>query len=68
MEQWEITFISLIGAVIAWLALTSIQHSKKLAVMEKVLESIDKKLDGFDTKLNQFLRQEIDVLKELSNK
>lgn len=47
--------------VLGWLALTNIQHGKKLAVIEKVL-------DGLVQKMDMFLKTEIDTLKELMNR
>lgn len=56
-DIWQLIFIP----VLAWLALTNIQHGKKLAVIEKVL-------DGLVTKMDLFLKTEIDTLKELAKR
>lgn len=56
-DIWQLVF----APVMFWLALTNIQHGKKLAVIEKVLE-------GLDSKMNLFLKTEIDTLKELAKK
>jgi hypothetical protein len=56
-DIWQLIFIP----VLAWLALTNIQHGKKLAVIEKVL-------DGLVTKMDLFLKTEIDTLKELARR
>lgn len=56
-QIWQIVFVP----VMAWLALTNIQHGKKLAVIEKVL-------DGLVTKMDLFLKTEIDTLKEIARK
>lgn len=54
---WQLVFVP----VMAWLALTNIQHGKKLAVIEKVL-------DGLVSKMDLFLKTEIDTLKEIARK
>lgn len=54
---WQIVFVP----VLAWLALTNIQHGKKLAVIEKVL-------DGLVNRVDLFLKTEVDTLKELVKK
>jgi hypothetical protein len=56
-DLWQLLFVP----VMFWLALTNIQHGKKLAVIEKVLE-------GLDSKMNLFLKTEIDTLKELARR
>jgi hypothetical protein len=62
MEVSAIEIFTLIyGGVLAWLALTNIQHMKKLAVIEKVLE-------GLVLKMDLFLKSEIDVLKDIANR
>lgn len=60
METLEIVCM-LFFPVLGWLALTNIQHGKKLAVIEKVL-------DGLVHKMDLFLKTEIDTLKEIMNK
>lgn len=47
--------------VMGWLALTNIQHGKKLAVIERVLS-------GLENKMDLFLKTEIDTLKEIARK
>lgn len=59
MDAFQIIFVSLYGAVLGWLALTNIQHTRKLAVIETVLEGLSKKID-------LFLKTEIDTLKEIA--
>jgi hypothetical protein len=44
-----------------WLALSNIQHGKKLAVMEKVLDALVLRID-------LFIKTEVDTLKELVKK
>lgn len=56
-DLWQIVFIP----VLAWLALTNIQHGKKLAVIEKVL-------DGLVGKVDLFIKTEVDTLKELARR
>lgn len=56
-DIWQIIFVP----VLAWLALTNIQHGKKLAVIEKVL-------DGLVGRVDLFLKTEVDTLKELVKK
>lgn len=56
-DLWQVVFVP----VLAWLALTNIQHGKKLAVIEKVL-------DGLVNKMDLFLKTEIDTLKELAKR
>lgn len=53
--------MTIYGGVLAWLSLTNIQHGKKLAVIEKVL-------DGLNYKMDLFLKTEVDTLKELLKK
>ncbi len=56
-DLWQIIFVP----VLAWLALTNIQHGKKLAVIEKVL-------DGLVNKVDLFIKTEVDTLKELARR
>jgi hypothetical protein len=56
-DIWELLFVP----VLAWLALTNIQHGKKLAVIEKTLDQMVSKMD-------LFLKTEVDTLKELARK
>lgn len=56
MEIWQDVVLF---AVMGWLSLSNIQHGKKLAVIEKVL-------DGLVNKMDLFLKSEIDTLKELA--
>ena len=60
MEALEIVCM-LFVPVLGWLALTNIQHGKKLAVIDKVL-------DGLVHKMDLFLKTEIDTLKELTKR
>lgn len=65
MEPWQITFISIYGAVLAYLALSQIQQGKMISSMSTMLEEIKRNQDKVDEKLNVFLKSEIDTLKEL---
>ena len=56
-DLWQVVFVP----VLAWLALTNIQHGKKLAVIEKVL-------DGLVSKMDLFLKTEIDTLKDIAKR
>lgn len=56
-DVWQFVFVP----VMFWLVLTNNQHGKKLAVIEKTL-------DGLDSKMNLFLKTEIDTLKELAKR
>lgn len=74
MEEWKIV-ASLIVPVIAWLALMTIQHTKKLAVMEKnaastdvALTSIKDSLEKMSQRFDLFLKNEIEVLKDLAKR
>lgn len=63
MEPWQITFISLYGALLAFLSLTQIQQGKQLAsilIRIDVIERLEKKLD-------LFMKSELDALKDLAN-
>ena len=56
-DLWQLVFLP----ALAWLALTNIQHGKKLAVIEKVL-------DGLVAKVDLFIKTEVDTLRELVKK
>jgi hypothetical protein len=60
MDTWivGITCAMFMG-VLGWLALTNIQHMKKLAVIEKQLDSLVSRVD-------QFISNEITALKEIA--
>jgi hypothetical protein len=60
MEAWQ-AILTLYGGVLAWLALTNIQHMKKLAIIEKTL-------DGLVSQVNLFIKTEVDTLKELAKR
>lgn len=69
MEQ--VVFISLYGSVLAWLSLTTIQHGKKLAVLQNIFQTIDeikKNQDKLNDRLDVFLKTEIDTLKDLARR
>jgi hypothetical protein len=77
MENWQI--IGLMLSVIGWLALQTIQHSRKIAVMEKSGERTDAVLAGIkeqviemrremNGRFDLFLKSEIDILKEFISK
>jgi len=77
MDNWQI--IGLMFSVIGWLALTTFQHSKKIAVMEKSGERTDATLAGIKEQIIEmrremngrfdlFLKSEIDMLKEFISK
>lgn len=61
METW-IQIVALINSsILGYVALTNIQHGKQLAILQKVVDSLD-------MKMNLFLKTEIDTLKELAKK
>lgn len=47
--------------IAGWLILTNIQHGKKLAVIEKTL-------DGLVSRMDMFIKSEMDLLKEIIKK
>lgn len=65
MEPWQVVFITLYGGVLAYLALSQVQQGKQLSGMATMVESINKKQERMDQKLDLFLKNEIDTLKEL---
>lgn len=65
MEPWQVVFITLYGGVLAYLALSQVQQGKQLSSMATMVESINKKQERMDQKLDLFLKNEIDTLKEL---
>lgn len=77
MENWQI--IGLMLSVIGWLCLTTFQHSRKIAVMEKSGERTDAALANIkeqvvemrremNGRFDLFLKSEIDMLKEFISK
>lgn len=56
-DLWQMVLIPIAG----WLILTNIQHGKKLAVIEKTL-------DGLVSRMDQFIKSEMDMLKEIIKK
>jgi hypothetical protein len=56
-DLWQMVLIPIAG----WLILTNIQHGKKLAVIEKTL-------DGLVSRMDQFIKSEMDLLKEIIKK
>lgn len=74
MEEWKVVS-GLMVPVIAWLALMTVQHTRKLAVMEKnaertdlALGSIKDSLKEMSVRFDLFLKNEIEVLKDLAKK
>lgn len=74
MEKWEavVTAICVYGPLIVWLSLNNIQHGKKLAVMEQAsaktdetLKYIKESVQDINKRLDLFLKNEIDVLKDI---
>lgn len=65
MEPWQVVFITLYGGVLAYLALSQVQQGKQLSSMATMVEAINKKQERMDQKLDLFLKNEIDTLKEL---
>jgi hypothetical protein len=71
METWQIVFIAVYGSVLAWLSLTTIQHGKKLAVLQNIYQTIDdikESQDKMSARMDIFLKTEIDVLKDLAKR
>ena len=71
METWQIVFITVYGSVLAWLSLTTIQHGKKLAVLQNIYQTIDdikESQDKMNERLDLFLKNEIDLLKDLAKR
>lgn len=71
METWQIVFIAVYGSVLAWLSLTTIQHGKKLAVLQNIYQTIDaikESQDKMNQRLDLFLKNEIDLLKDLAKR
>lgn len=65
MEPWQVVFISLYGGILAYLALSQVQQGKQLSSMAAMMDAISKNQEKLDTKLNLFLKNEMDQLKEL---
>lgn len=71
MEPWQIVFLTIYGGVLAWLSLTTIQHGKKLAVLQNIYKTIDdikESQDKMSARLDMFLKNEIDLLKDLAKR
>jgi hypothetical protein len=71
MEIWQIVFITAYGGVLSWLSLTTIQHGKKLAVLQNIYQTIDdikESQDKMNNRLDVFLKNEIDLLKDLAKR
>jgi BMFP domain-containing protein YqiC len=77
MERWEIiaTALGIYAPLMAWLALNNIQHGKKISVMEnmaaqtdKTLQNIEKQIQSMSNRLDLFLKNELDTLKEILKK
>lgn len=61
MDTWIQIVACVNSTILGYVALTNIQHGKQLAVLQKVV-------DGLVTKMDLFLKTEIDTLKELAKK
>jgi len=59
LETWATIIFGGYAAVLGWLALTNIQHMKKLAVIEKQLDTLVSRVD-------QFISNEITALKDIA--
>jgi hypothetical protein len=71
METWQVVFITVYGGVLAWLSLTTIQHGKKLAVLQNIYQTIDdikESQEKMNNRLDIFLKNEIDLLKDLAKR
>lgn len=66
MEPWQVGFIMLYGGLLAYLMLQHVQHSRTIASMSTMIETIIEKQNKMDDKLDRFIKQEIDILKELT--
>jgi hypothetical protein len=66
METWQIVFISLYGGVLAYLAMSQVQQGKQLSSISTMMDTINKNQERLDKKLDLFLKNEIDTLKELA--
>lgn len=73
MELENVLIVAVVLPVLAWLCLTTIQHGKRLIVMGKTqdemninLEELKKSFYKMENKLDMFLVNELDTLKELS--
>lgn len=77
MEPWQVAFITLYGGLLAWLLYSQHTQGKQIVTitttMNMFIQSIDtdikeirqKQLE-LDNKLNLFLKNELDTLKDLA--
>ena len=73
MENWQVVFIMLYGAFLSWIAISHIQQGKKIVatqtMMTALVDSTDdlkKLVNDLDTKLDLFLKSEIETLKDIA--
>lgn len=67
---YEITSVIVLGWL-GWLSLTTIQHGKKIAILQSIQEKvngIDEKQDKLSDRLDIFLKSELDTLKEIAKR
>jgi hypothetical protein len=59
------------GGVLGWLSLSNIQHGKKLVMLENMsnkLDQIEKNQDKMSERIDIFLKNEIDTLKDIARR
>jgi hypothetical protein len=57
--------VGIYGGVIVWLCIKGITHGEKIVTMDTKMDFIIKSQKDLDDKLNLFIKQEIDILKNL---
>lgn len=63
-----IWILGVISACIAFLYMDRMRESKKITVMETKMDSIIKSIDGLSSRVDLFLKTEVETLKELAKR
>ncbi|HTJ52634.1 MAG TPA: hypothetical protein VL443_24430 [Cyclobacteriaceae bacterium] len=73
MDKFQTIFFIVYGSVLGWLSLSSIRQGKQIVVqqatsgnIDRTLTAMDKKIDALGVRIDLFMKNEIDVLKDIS--
>lgn len=69
-DLYELFWLLVLGWL-SWLSLTTIQQGKKISLLQSIqhqLEDMSKKQDKLSDRLDLFLKNELDTLKEIAKR
>lgn len=73
MDKFQTIFFIVYGSVLGWLSMSIIRQGKQIVVqqatsgnIDRTLTAMDKKIDALGVRIDLFMKNEIDVLKDIS--